>query len=545
MPPPDGVPGDSWKVALPTTLQWLDPGGDLPANALAVDQAIVSAAAQILARLDAERDAIGTEWAGRQDKGRSTGVRTQDFVVSATVSPQLFDGFDQLVRQPTERHHEFLRLALDTARRALAACAAAPEDLQLRRRLADVLYACGVVTDAVRWDSVVATALYGFFWAGVPVPLLRRLSLQMIETVTEPVLGSALGVFEGGPAEPLGRALTAAQPALAAARTVFEGMGGSASRWAPRIQKVIDVLNAAMLTYSVYELGLAALTAGGGGGEPHFAGGLVAVSGSRAIVLPAIRMFGWQQVLEQLVVVGGISATVVYSRPPGGRSGERRTNRGGRPGSTGSQDPLEDFDPDDNWGGRGGRPSGDPQPAPDDLYGEPVDEATAAARARQDAAWEEAEAAKVTGRDYMELSSRVRRRLGYKLQRILYPGTIEIVRGGRALPFVRGVLTRRFLNSLRGRTPRALFIETSLRVSPNRMVRFDLLEITFRTGRNALDGAEVLDLTTSLRADHLLDTGEYANFLSKAGFRVTAADVILIDNGAIADRLIIVPAQVP
>lgn len=35
MPPPDGVPGDSWEAALPTTLQWLDPGGDLPANALA------------------------------------------------------------------------------------------------------------------------------------------------------------------------------------------------------------------------------------------------------------------------------------------------------------------------------------------------------------------------------------------------------------------------------------------------------------------------------------------------------------------------------
>lgn len=62
-----------------------------------------------------------------------------------------------------------------------------------------------MVTDAVRWDTNVATELYGFFWAGVPVPLLRLLSLQMIETVTEPVLGSTLGVFEGGPAEPPSR----------------------------------------------------------------------------------------------------------------------------------------------------------------------------------------------------------------------------------------------------------------------------------------------------------------------------------------------------
>lgn len=48
-------------------------------------------------------------------------------------------------------------------------------------------------------------------------------------------------------------------------------MGGSASRWAPRIQKVINVLDAAMLTYSVYELGLAAFTARGGEGRPSLA----------------------------------------------------------------------------------------------------------------------------------------------------------------------------------------------------------------------------------------------------------------------------------
>lgn len=84
------------------------------------------------------------------------------------------------------------------------------------------------------------------------------------------------------------------------------------------------------------------------------------MSGSRAIVLPAIRMFGWQQVLEQLVVVGDISVTVVYSRPPGGRSGGRRTGRGGRQGSTGSPDPLEDFDPDDNCGGSPQAPASRP-----------------------------------------------------------------------------------------------------------------------------------------------------------------------------------------
>jgi len=36
MPPPDGEPGESWEVALPTTLQWLDDrAADLPRNALA------------------------------------------------------------------------------------------------------------------------------------------------------------------------------------------------------------------------------------------------------------------------------------------------------------------------------------------------------------------------------------------------------------------------------------------------------------------------------------------------------------------------------
>lgn len=35
MPPPDGEPGESWEVVLPTTLQWLDDGEELPANGLA------------------------------------------------------------------------------------------------------------------------------------------------------------------------------------------------------------------------------------------------------------------------------------------------------------------------------------------------------------------------------------------------------------------------------------------------------------------------------------------------------------------------------
>ncbi|EFL37136.1 conserved hypothetical protein [Streptomyces viridochromogenes DSM 40736] len=35
MPPADGIPGESWEVALPTSLQWLDSGSDLPANAMA------------------------------------------------------------------------------------------------------------------------------------------------------------------------------------------------------------------------------------------------------------------------------------------------------------------------------------------------------------------------------------------------------------------------------------------------------------------------------------------------------------------------------
>lgn len=97
-----------------------------PLSTLAVNRAIVSAAAQILARLDTERDSIGSHWASCQDRGRSTGALTQSFFGSGTLDTQLFDGFDQLVRQPTERPQEFLRLALDTARRALAAYAAAP-----------------------------------------------------------------------------------------------------------------------------------------------------------------------------------------------------------------------------------------------------------------------------------------------------------------------------------------------------------------------------------------------------------------------------------
>ena len=36
LPPPDGVPGESWEVVLPTTLLWLDPNSDnLPSNSLA------------------------------------------------------------------------------------------------------------------------------------------------------------------------------------------------------------------------------------------------------------------------------------------------------------------------------------------------------------------------------------------------------------------------------------------------------------------------------------------------------------------------------
>jgi hypothetical protein len=34
-PPPDGEPGESWDVRMPTTLRWLDPDPDLPGNALA------------------------------------------------------------------------------------------------------------------------------------------------------------------------------------------------------------------------------------------------------------------------------------------------------------------------------------------------------------------------------------------------------------------------------------------------------------------------------------------------------------------------------
>lgn len=34
-PPPDGVPGESWDVRVPTTLRWLDPNPDLPTNPLA------------------------------------------------------------------------------------------------------------------------------------------------------------------------------------------------------------------------------------------------------------------------------------------------------------------------------------------------------------------------------------------------------------------------------------------------------------------------------------------------------------------------------
>ncbi|WP_039934501.1 hypothetical protein [Streptomyces viridochromogenes] len=512
---------------------------------MAVDQTIVHAAAQILTRLDAERDAISSEWAGRQDMERSVSALARSFFGLGTMDSQVFDGFDQLVRQPTERHQKFLRLALDTARQALSAYGAAPDNPQLRRRLADVLYACVVATDAVRWDTNVATALYALFWAGIPSTQLRQLSLQVIETVTDPVLRNALGVLEGRRSELLGQTLSAVQPALTTTRTAFERLEAKAREWAPWVRKVINVLDAAMLTYGVYELGVAALSGGRGGGPP-LAGGAIALSGTRALTLPAIRMFGWQQVLEQLVVVGGISSTVVFSRPPRSSEGtESRPGRGGRQGSTGQRDPLSEFDPDDNVGGQRGRPSGDPQPAPDDLYCEPVDARTAAAWERQDAAWEQAQQAKVEGRVFSSLSREVRRRAGYKFQRTIYPATIKIARGGRALPFVRGVLTRRFLDSLRGQTQRALFIETSVRVSPNRMVRFDLLEITFGTGRGAKDAAEVLDLTTSLRAEHVLGTGEYASILSKAGFRVTAADVVLLDNGAIADKLIIVPAQIP
>jgi hypothetical protein len=90
-----------------------------------------------------------------------------------------------------------------------------------------------------------------------------------------------------------------------------------------------------------------------------------------------------------------------------------------------------------------------------------------------------------------------------------------------------------------------MFIETSLRISPNRMVRLDFPEITFGSGRGAADAAEVLDLTTSLRAEHLYGTGEFGVFLSRACFRVTAADLIVTDNGAIANNLIIVPAATP
>ena len=54
-----------------------------------------------------------------------------------------------------------------------------------------------------------------------------------------------------------------------------------------------------------------------------------------------------------------------------------------------------------------------------------------------------------------------------------------------------------------------------------------------------------MDLTTSLRAEHLYGTGEYASFLSRADFRVTAADLIITENGVIAERLTIVPARIP
>jgi hypothetical protein len=493
-----------------------------PLPILAVRLGAVTAADDVLNRLEADRDASLVEWRSRPLAGDTAAGRLESAFFSATHDVREFEGFDQYVGGPVERAFDYMVTAYRRCREAINDFRYNPADRRRRSILTAHLSACAVATEAVRGHTAVAVNLYHYHAARASSGQLQQIATRMTNRITAPVLEACEAVLAGAPLPALATALHAMSTPISEMREIVEGFGRAAKAGVEISTRVMAVLAAAELTYSVYHAGLA-LGGGGGGPRPPRAPSVAMVRGGALVRAPAL-VFDIEALLRLLAVVGGFGLHAAMAK-----LGDDTPSVPGNGGAATSSAPGGGEDPDDNFGGTSnfgvGRP---PRPAPDDLYSNPTP--------RQLASWQRqlaAFAASTAG----QTSQVIMRRLGYFAMRTIYPQMIRIVRGGRGLAFFGGTVDKAFIESLRGQTQRALFVETTVRWG-GRNVRVDAFEVTFRTSKDGID-LEIVDLTTSLRTSHLFKTEGYAKIFEALGFRVKAADIILTDGVKMLDEFVV------
>ena len=510
-----------------------------PLSTLAVRLGVVEAANDVLARLDAERDVFRVEWLSRPTLEQSKAALAESWIGYATIDTSEADAFDQLVGDVVETLHDYQAKALNSARTTLATHRTKPGDAASQARLAAALVACAVATDTVRWHTSMSVGLYAYFHVRVPFFLLRSAAETTRVHVSEPVIRACDVVLNGAPLSTLKTALATVAPKLAEGRAYFDKLGATVKVGAEISRKVMAALYAAEFVFSVYHAGLAARgLLGGGPPTPPPLGGLQ-VAGGGALARAGV-MYDWELLLRRLAIVGGIGLHAAMAKLGGSATKAPTPAPGGEKAA-----PAGGPDPDDNYGGTVDYdPRSLPQPAPDDLYATPVNATAAAAWQRQEAAYEAAEAAKAAGRSLADLPKGIMRRLGYFGMRRIYPDMIRIVRGGRGLSYFRGTVTPQFIRSLRGQARRVMFVETSVKVAGSTL-RLDSFEVTFGLGRKPVDAVEIIDLTTTLRTEHVLKTAEYAKVFSDLGFTVKASDILLTNGVKLLDDLVVVPIDVP
>jgi hypothetical protein len=501
--------------------------------AAATEMLIVDRALRVLAQLDTQRQRMLSDWAARDTPGRER---------NDLPPAELAQVLDSLVGQHVDDMHQLLARGLDNSRANIVGYAATPHDSSLRAALGQGLAACLVGTETIGFFTAAARGLYSLVGQGEFNQLTSWFAAFERQAI-QPVLDAAGRNLEGSDRQDLADSLTHARAQFDLASAFLTRYAQLVAQWAPVIRNVIRALEALQLAYSCYELGLALMAAGGG---PPPAGGLATAGAGRGLmtgvaVLP--RIPDWTALLERLVVTGAFAAQIVLmsAAATGGTGSPAFASSGSQQASPASPDPDEDWEATLR-----GQPSGDPQPAQEGFYPKPTKPNELAQQARRLEAAQQVESQDLANRPWSELPQAIRRRFGYWLMREIYPAMVAINRGGRGLVFTGGVVTPRFINSLRGQTPRVTFIESSLRAGAGRMVRPDAFEVTFAEQAALHDSADVVDLTTSLRPDHLLSTGQgYGGLLRNIGFRVTASDIVIWDGNRWIADLGIFPAPIP
>jgi hypothetical protein len=490
-----------------------------PLPILAVRLGVVTAADDILARLEADRDASLVGWRSRPLAGETVAARLESALSVATHDVREFQGFDQYVGDVVETLFDYLVTAYRRCRDAISDYRYNLADRRLRSILAAHLTACAVATEAVRGHTALAVNLYHYHAARAPSGQLMPVATSITNRITQPVIRGCEAVLGGAPLPTLTTVLDATGPAIGEMREIIEAFDRAIRVGVEISTRVMAVLAAAELTYSVYHAGLAL---GGGGPRPPSAPSVAMVRGGALVRAPALT-FDLESLLRQLAVVGGFGLHAAMGKLGGDKS-PVPDGGGTAASSTGGEDPDDNFGGTSNFGA--GRP---PRPAPDDLYSSP--------NPRQVASWIRQLAA-FAASQAGQTSQAIMRRLGYFAMRTIYPEMIRLVRAEGGLAFFGGTFTREFVESLRGQARRALFIETTVRWG-GRNVRIDAFEVTFRTGKTELDLVDITDLTTSLRTKHLFKTGEYARIFKELGFRVKAADIILTDGVKMLDEFVV------